>query len=437
MIADDLAIYAARLTYADLSDDVVHQVKRHFIDAVGCALAAKDAAPVQIVRQAARINIPPLRAFLYGTMIRYFDYNDSYLAKEPAHPSDNIGAVLGVAEATKAHGKNVILATALAYELQCRLCDAASLRAHGWDHVIYGLVSSGLAAGKLMGLSAAQLTQVINLTVPTYLSTRQVREGTELSMWKACAFANVARNALFAAHLAKLGMTGPNDVFEGTYGLIRQTQQDSWSLDTTLFGKKKSHFKILDCWIKKWPAEVHSQSAIQATLELRPQVSVTDIDRILVETHEAGYTIIGRGKEKWQPNTRETADHSIPYVVGAALMDGTIDRHTFTPRRFRDKRLLALVKKISVSENQHLTDLYPKVAANIVRVYLTSGETVEKRVDHHRGHPRNRMSDAEIEEKFKTLTKPILSSVKQHRLLQFLWTLDKQKTILPLMQVLK
>lgn len=437
MIADDLAAYAARLTYMDLSDAVVHQVKRHFIDAVGCALAAKDAAPVRIVRRVAQTSIPPLRAFLYGTMIRYFDYNDSYLAKEPAHPSDNIGAVLAVAEAMKTSGKEVVLATALAYELQCRLCDAASLRAHGWDHVIYGLVSSGLAAGKLMGLSRAQLTQVVNLTIPTYLSTRQVREGTALSMWKACAFANVARNALFAAHLAKLGMTGPNEVFEGKYGLIKQTQQVSMSLDMNLFGKKKSHFKILDCWIKKWPAEVHSQSAIQAALELRPQISITDIDHIWIETHEAGYTIIGSGEEKWQPKTRETADHSIPYVVGAALMDGNIDRHTFTPRRFRDKRLFSLVKKISVSENQHLTEIYPHAAANSVRIQLGSGEMVEKRVDYHRGHPRNRMSDAEVEEKFSTLTKHILSSVKQQQLLKLLWNLEKQKTIMPLMKVFK
>ena len=142
MIADNLARYAYNLKYADLSSQVIHEVKRRFIDSIGCALAAKNAEPVKIIKKLfKKTNLVTFNAFLYGTMIRYLDYNDSYVSKDLAHPADNIGAVLGVCEAENSSGKDAILATTLGYEFQCRLCDTASLRARGWDHVIYGLIS--------------------------------------------------------------------------------------------------------------------------------------------------------------------------------------------------------------------------------------------------------------------------------------------------------
>ena len=142
MIADKLAEYTYDLRYDDLSEDVIHEVKRRFIDAIGCAIGSKNSIPVKIIKKFADSNLIPLKAFLYGTMIRYLDYNDSYITKDLPHPSDNIGAVLAVSESLKSNGKEAILATALAYELQCRLSDTASLREHGWDHVNYGLILS-------------------------------------------------------------------------------------------------------------------------------------------------------------------------------------------------------------------------------------------------------------------------------------------------------
>jgi 2-methylcitrate dehydratase len=159
--------------------------------------------------------------FVNGLLIRYLDYNDTYLSLEPAHPSDNLAAVLAAGEAAGATGRDLIAAAVLAYEVQCRLCDAASLRKHGWDHVYYGCLSSTLAACRLLGLDVTRATHALGLAGVANVATRQTRAG-ELSMWKGCAFANAARNAVFAALLAADGMTGPAPIFEGEKGVFHQ-----------------------------------------------------------------------------------------------------------------------------------------------------------------------------------------------------------------------
>src|SRR5213592_130912 len=170
-LAHRLAEYACALRFEDLSKDVVHEVKRRVMDSLGCALGAWNEEPCTIARKVASDfsakrgatvfgtshKAPPdWAAFANGCCIRYFDYNDTYLSKEPAHPSDNFSAVLAVGESVGATGKEMITATAIAYEVQCRLCDAASIRARGWDHPTYGCLSSALASAKLLGLDHAR-----------------------------------------------------------------------------------------------------------------------------------------------------------------------------------------------------------------------------------------------------------------------------------------
>src|SRR5213080_5515897 len=271
-LAHQLASYASSFRFEDLSKEVVHEVKRRILDSLGCALGAWNEEPCIIARNVAsdfsakhgstiigtNHKAPPdWTAFANGCAIRYFDYNDTYLSKEPAHPSDNISAALAAAESVGASGRELIAAIALAYEVQCRLCDAASIRARGWDHVTYGLFSSALAAGKLMGLSVDQLEQAVNLAGVNSAALRQTRVG-QLSMWKGCAFANAARNGLFAAWLASEGMTGPNEIFEGPMGFWAEVS-GPFLLDVEAFGCRDRPFKILETSIKYWPAEYHSQ----------------------------------------------------------------------------------------------------------------------------------------------------------------------------------
>src|SRR5207249_4327752 len=211
-----------------------HETKRRFIDSFATAVGAMDADAYAIARRCAlRVQGQPgasllgggkssaeWATYVNGLLIRYLDYNDTYLSLEPAHPSDNLAAVLGAGEMAGADGRDLITAAVLAYEIQCRLCDAASLRKHGWDHVTYGAISSAIAACKLLRLDAGKTTHAIGMAGVANTALRQTRTG-ELSMWKGCAFANAARNGVFAALLAAEGMTGPAPIFEGKVGIMK------------------------------------------------------------------------------------------------------------------------------------------------------------------------------------------------------------------------
>src|SRR5216684_8838169 len=220
-LAHQLANYACELKFEDLSKEVVHEVKRRVIDSLGCALGAWNEEPCVIARKVASDfsatrgstiigtshKAPPdWAAFANGCCIRYFDYNDTYLSKEPAHPSDNIAAALAVAESVAATGRELITAIALAYEVQCRFCDAASIRARGWDHPTYGAFSTALASARLMKLDSEKTRHAINIAGVNCAAFRQARVG-ELSHWKGVAFANAARLGVYAALLARVGMT--------------------------------------------------------------------------------------------------------------------------------------------------------------------------------------------------------------------------------------
>src|SRR5207253_4150457 len=179
--------------------------------------------------------------------IRYLDYNDTYLSLEPAHPSDNLAAVLVVGDGAQAGGRELITAAVLAYEVQCRLCDAASLRKHGWDHVTYGAISSALAACKLLRLDAVRTKHAVGLAGVSNVALRQTRAG-ELSMWKGCAFANAARNGVFAALLAAEGLTGPAPIFEGELGFMNLVTREAF--EVAPLGGPGSAFMITRTYIK-------------------------------------------------------------------------------------------------------------------------------------------------------------------------------------------
>src|SRR5216110_1424653 len=282
-LAHQFAEYACALRFEDLSRETVHEVRRRVIDSIGCALGAWNEEPCVVARTVAsdfsaknggtiigtHHQAPPdWAAFATGCCIRYFDYNDTYLSKEPAHPSDNISAVLAVAETVGANGRDAITATALAYEVQCRLCDAASIRARGWDHVTYGAFSTALASAKLMRLDREKTRHAVNIAGVGCAAMRQARVG-ELSHWKGVAFANAARRGVYSALLARSGMTGPAPIFEGQMGFEKELGVSLGNVGEKFKGAPEM---ILNTSIKFWPAEYHSQSAIEAALSLRKEI---------------------------------------------------------------------------------------------------------------------------------------------------------------------
>jgi len=442
-LAERLADYVHSTKYQDVPDNVVHETKKRIVDSLGCAIGAFTADPVKISRKVAEAardskgstlfgtrkkTTPELAAFVNGIMVRYFDYNDTYLSKEPAHPSDNIGPCFSVAESERGTGKDLLLSIILAYEIQCRLCDAADIRHRGWDHVCYGLPSTALAASKLMELDSEKMTQAMNLALNSHITMRQVRAG-ELSMWKGCSFANAARNGVFSALLAREGMTGPSPIFEGEMGFFNQVS-GPFEMNIDDFGGKNGSFKIAETYLKFFPAEIHSQTSIWAALEARKEIEKTeDIVSVEIASHEAGYTILGKDPEKWNPLTKETADHSLPYIVGMALLEGKIDNSTYSEKKFRDPKILDFLKKITVVEDKTLSSMYPEAVANRVTVKLSSGKAVSKQVDYHKGHPKNPMSDQDVEYKFLRLTSRILDKNRARRILDSAWNLEKVKDV--------
>jgi 2-methylcitrate dehydratase len=448
-LAHQLADYACALGFEDLSNDVVHEVKRRVIDSLGCALGAWKEEPCAIAREVAsdfsakhgstiigtNHKAPPdWAAFATGCCIRYFDYNDTYLSKEPAHPSDNIAAALAVAESVGASGRELITAIALAYEVQCRFCDAASIRARGWDHVTYGAFSTALACAKLMKLEPQKMRHAVNIAGVAGAAMRQARIG-ELSHWKGVAFANAARHGVFSALLARAGMTGPGPIFEGQMGFEKQLGVSLGNVGEKFavpFAEASNGpaSMILRTSIKFWPAEYHSQSAIEVALSLRKQIGAgVEVKSMTIESHDASVDIIGSEPEKWKPETRETADHSLPYITAIALIDGEVTEKQFQPERFTDVKIWKFLENVKVQRNAELSALYPDAVANIVDVELVDGRRLTKRVDYPLGHAKNPLKDSQVEEKFNFLVEPILGSDRARKIIDIAWKLDEARNV--------
>lgn len=450
-LAGRLAEYAAALTFDKLTKEAVHETKRRFIDSFATAVGAMPSDAYAIAKRCAgRVSgtpsasilgggnsSPEWATFVNGLLIRYLDFNDTYLSKEPAHPSDNLAAVLAVGEAVKSSGRDLITAAVLAYEIQCRFCDAASLRKHGVDHVTYGAISSAVAAAKLMKLDVTETTHTVGIAGVCNTALRQTRSG-ELSMWKGCAFANAARNGVFAATLAADGLTGPAPIFEGDLGFFKLVAREAFT--PAPFGAEPGNadgFMINKTYIKFWPAEYHSQSAIDAALQLRKELggNVSGVTTIDIHTFEASYNIIGKYPEAWAPKTRETADHSLPYCTAAALFDGDVYLETFDEARFTDPALVAFTGKVKVHWEKALDPRYPTGIPNRITLTLADGRTLEKLVEFPRGHAGNPMTDAEVEAKFRRAVEPKYGKAKADTILARCWDLETLTSVTDLIRL--
>src|SRR3954467_290204 len=457
-LAHQLAVFACALKFEQLSKDTVHEVKRRVIDSIGCALGAWHEEPCMISRTVAsefsakhgatiigtRHKAPPdWGAFATGCCIRYFDYNDTYLSKEPAHPSDNLAAVFAVAESVGASGREAITAAAIGYEVQCRLCDAASIRARGWDHPTYGAFSTALAAAKLMKLDPERTRHAVNIAGVHCAAFRQARVG-ELSHWKGVAFANASRLGVYAALLARAGMTGPAPIFEGAMGFEKELGVSLGNVKE-VFDKSKEAMPgegpasmILKTSIKYWPAEYHSQSAIEAALFLRNQIQdLSQVKTMVIESHDASVDIIGSEPEKWHPQSRETADHSLPYITAVALIDGEVTDKQFAPERFTEMGIVSFLQGVKVERNDELSALYAEAVANIVHVNLADGRTLTKRVDYPLGNAKNRLKDSELEGKFLNLAAPKIGKEAADRVMKHVWKFDEANDAAALMKSLE
>lgn len=411
--------FVDRLDAASLSEGVLHEAKRLVVDSVGCAIGALDARPAQIARTLARevtstffsataIGVPQrttvdMATFANGILVRYLDFNDMYFSPRGGggHPSDLIPSVLAVGEAVGASGRDVLLATIIAYEVNGALAGAVWLRERGWDQGLNVVAAAAMGAGKLMGLSRDQLGDALSLAVTPNIPVRQTRVG-ELSMWKGCATANAAKNGVFAARLASKGVTGPPKPFEGHAGIWEQVT-GPFELDLAL---KPASYVIERISTKYRPAEYNAQGPLDLLISLRDRVTAGDVERMDVETYWLTFDEIGdRAKqgEKWDPRTRETADHSLPYMLAVALIDGDVGLDSFTAERVADPALRPLMNRITITENADFTRRFPAELMCRITIRTHSGDVISGEIAYPKGHMLNRMSDQEINAKYERL----------------------------------
>jgi 2-methylcitrate dehydratase len=434
------AQYVAATSYHHLAPEVVHEVKRRILDSLGVSLLAFDAEPARIGRELARDyptangptvlgtawrTTPDLAAFANGVLVRYLDFNDTYAKIDVVHPADMIPPLLSLAEMRNLSGATLITAVAIAYELSVTLCDAASLRKHLWDHAEYIAIGMAAGAAKLLGLSPAATEHAIAIATVPHASMRQTRVG-ELSMWKGAAAADACRNAVFAALLAEKGMTGPFQPFEGEMGFFRLlTHQPFDSAALAGLRDQQPPRRILETHIKYWPMEYAIQSPVDAALRIRGQTGGAEIASVHIDTFQQVYSLVVKDPEKWNPMTRETADHSMPYLVVAALEDGEVTPRTFDPARFRSPKTLEfLARHVTAADRADLTAGFPEGMPSAVTVTLADGRTFQEEVRYPRGHARNPMTDDEVIAKFATCVAGRLDSEQAERLRDAVWTLE-------------
>ena len=441
-----LSDHTCRLTYPGLSPEAVHQVKRTLIDTLGCAIGALDAEPSSIARRiAARVQgDPPARllgsrrststdmaAFASTVLVRYLDCNDTYAARGTGHPSDMIPGVLAVADAHRADGRAVITAIIAAYEAFCRLADEVPLK--GWDQGMFVSIGTACAAGKLLRLDQVGLANAISIAITSGVPLGVTRIG-ELSMWKGCATAAAVRMGVFAAEMAAEGMTGPGAPFEGRDGLWQHLGVEAPKWDR--LAAEGAPFRITGSSFKAYPSVVHTQGPIGLVLELREKVSPAEIASMHVATYGEAVRRTAIEAEKWNPKTRETADHSIPYLVAAAFHDGGVTPATYTPARIQDPALRPLIEKLTVVEEPEFTRRYPGEACTRITLTTTDGRRVVAETSFPKGHRRNPLTDAEVEQKFRGLAEGALGAEGCARVLTHAWNLETLATVDPLLESL-
>ena len=442
-LVEQITNYATHLRYEDLPPEVIQTAKRVIVDSIGCALGGYGSAPEKIARDLADITSskqpatvmvsglktsPELATFANGVMIRFLDYNDGYTSTgESGHPSDSIAAVLTAAEINKRTGKDVIVATVLAYEMFCRICDTVDLKPIGYDHVTVGGMASTAAAAWLFGFKGKQFEHCLQLGIAPNNALYQTRIAN-VSMWKGCAYANASRNAVFAAMLAARGMTGPSPIFEGVGGYFKAVARKTLTLDTW-GGVNGAPFKIMECLIKRFPLGQYSQTVCEAALQMREKVNSVgniddDIAEIQIETVTTACVLMADAPEKWEPPNRETADHSMPYTVAVALIHGDVQEEHFDDAHVFDPAIRALTRKVKVKASAEADKHMPHAMRCYFKLITKSGAEFSTVVDHHKGHWKNPMNDAQIEKKFRTLAKKVLPDEKINTLLGRLWKVE-------------
>ena len=417
---EHLAEFAVSVPYEEISEAARQQLKIRILDALGCAIGALDTRLLQIVRKNITEFDPngrctllsggrasPEHAALYnGAAVRYLDFNDSYLAKgETCHPSDNLAPILAAAEYAGATGRELLAALAVAYQVQCRLSDVAAVRAAGFDHTVQGAYAVAAGVARVLGLDVAKTANAIAISGTALNGLRVTRTG-KLSHWKGLAYPHMASCATAIVLLARLGITGPLEVIEGEKGLmdaITGLFEIDWS--------REDLERVKRTILKKYNAEIHSQTAIEGVLALRQryQFRADDVESVNIEIFDVAYHIIGGGDEgdkRSSVDTKEQADHSLPYILAAAILDGAVMPEQYAADRIRRAEVQRMLRLVNVSPNANYSESFPNEMPCHIEIRLRNGRVLSKEVRDYPGFFTQPMTWDTAFAKFERLAGP-------------------------------
>jgi 2-methylcitrate dehydratase len=433
----ELASFASQLPSADIPADVVIEAKRRIIDTLGCGYGGYTSQPATIARalageytgsgaHAASVlglgdrSTVDMAAFANAVMIRYQDLNDvNKSLRMGGHPSDMIPAVLAVAEAYGVSGDRAIRGVIAAYQ------GFGSVPVHikklGWDQGLLVAIGVAMGTGVVLGLDEEQIANAISLALTPNIPLCVTRRG-ELSMWKACASAATGQSAIITTLLAAKGLTGPGRPFEGVHGLHDQvTGAYEAQVDPGQYG-----YRIAQSDIKLFPSCGSTQAPLATVIDMAAGLSPDDIESIDIETHWDTWFEVGREPEKWDPQSRETADHSMPFVIATAIRDGNVTVRSFSDEAVRSPGLRPLMSRIRISENPELTALRPAETLSDIAITTRSGERRVRRTGIPPGDHRNPLTDAQLENKFRGMAEPLTGEETCTAVLRGLWALDER-----------
>ena len=414
----ELAEFALSVEYDDLSGDVREALKKRVLDSVGIAVGAMGATPTEQVRETVTELEPdgpcrlwgtdrsasPVGAAMYNTaLVRYLDFMDSFLAPgETPHPSDNVAGVLAVAEDRELSGAELLASIGVAYEVQGELAWNAPVRDRGWDHVTHTVISAAVSAGHARGLDREGLRNAVGIAGTAHNALRVTRTGG-INEWKGVASANAARNAVYSVVLADNGMEGPVDLFEGQKGW-KQIVSGEFEVDLD-----PGCGRVFDTMTKRYVAETYAQSAVGGIIELATEhdIQPEQVERIGLDTFAGAALIIGGGEgDRYEVTTKAQADHSLPYMLAAALIDREMTVASYAPERIRREDVQTLLRTVEVEEDPALTTQFENgfMPARI-EVELADGTVHRVEREAFEGHPTRPASWEAIREKFESLTR--------------------------------
>jgi 2-methylcitrate dehydratase len=433
----ELAEYIVRTKYNDLSEFATTQLKIRVLDSLGCAIGAMRGEPVSMIRKqistferSGRCTLigggsasPDRAAFYNSTLVRYLDFNDSYLAEgETCHPSDNLGAVLAASEYSGISGKDFLVALAVAYQVQCRLSDVAPVRSKGFDHTTQGSYAVAAGVSRALGLNSEATANALAICGTAFNALRVTRTG-ELSHWKGLAYPNTVFGCTHATFLARQGITGPSEVFEGNKGFI-ESISGRFKIDWS----KEDLEKVRQTAIKKYNAEFHSQSTIEGILELQSEYNlyVEEIEKIEIDIFDVAYNIIGGGEEgnKKVVRRKEEADHSLPYMVSVALLDRILTPQQYAQERITKSDVQSLLQRVFIRPARRMNRRFPAAMPCRITVALKNGKKLVNEKSDYEGFPTTPMSWNTVISKFNTLTAPFVKKNQRENIIKAVKNLD-------------